>query len=183
MAELTDEKRERFAQMLAQGFKKAKAFRLAGWKPDRGNACRVSQEPAILARIEEIRATLPVVVEQPEPEIQQPQPGEKVTRESMTADIDLRILKAEAAGEWPTVAALTATRAKLHGLLLQEQAAASGGAELSDAALLEKMMAASRSAGARIEAWQFMRLMGMRDANGNTAGPLSPVTNSHLTRT
>ena len=76
-----------------------------------------------MARVAELRAQLPVEAEVMPPEVEAVRGG-KVTRESMTADIDLRIQKAEAAGEWPTVAALTATRAKLHGLLLQEQAVA-----------------------------------------------------------
>jgi hypothetical protein len=183
MAELEDEKRERFAQMLAQGFKKSKAFRLAGWKPDRGNASRVSREPAIVARVEEIKASLPALVVVPQIDVQidlaEDRRGEKVTRESMTADIDQRILKAEAAGEWPTVAALTQTRAKLHGLLLQEQAAAEGGAKIPDAELLKKIMEGVKATGAGIEPWQVMRLMGMHGPDGKIAGPSSPATNGH----
>jgi hypothetical protein len=125
MAELRDARREAFCQGLARGLKKTVAYRQAGYSGDRGNASRAAATAEVLQRVEEIRASMPVVQE---PEVMPPEveavKGEKVTRDSMTADIDLRIAKAEAAGEWPTVAALTATRAKLHGLLLQEQAVA-----------------------------------------------------------
>jgi len=184
MPELTDPRREKFAQLLAadlrQRPKKSRWHREAGFSGDSGNACTMSQEPEIMARVAEIRAQLPEVME---PAVLGPVGasgrGEKVTRESMTADIDEKIRLAQAAHEWPTVSALTATKAKLHGLLLQEQAAAEGGAQLSDAALLEKMVAHSRATGARVEPWQFMRMMGMRDANGNIAGPFSPARNGH----
>jgi hypothetical protein len=181
MAELEDKRRESMAQLLARGWKKARAYREAGFAPDRGNACRVANESSMLARVAELRAQLPVEAEVLPPEVEAVRGG-KVTRESMTQDIDRRIAMAEQQGEWPTVAALTATRAKLHGLLLQEQAAAEGGAQLSDAALLAKIMQGVKATGAGIEPWRLMRLMGMRDANGNIAGPLSPVPNGHTKR-
>jgi hypothetical protein len=63
MAELEDKRREVFAAAVARGLSKVAAHREAGFAGDTGNAARMAREPAVMARIEELRAEQPPVIE------------------------------------------------------------------------------------------------------------------------
>jgi phage terminase small subunit len=64
MGVLSNPKHERFAQHLFKGETADKAYQLAGYKENRGNACRLTQDENIVKRVEELqeRAALRVEV-------------------------------------------------------------------------------------------------------------------------
>lgn len=56
MATLKNPRHEKFAQALAAGSTAEQAYKLAGYSGHRGNAARLRQDAAVIARIEEIQA-------------------------------------------------------------------------------------------------------------------------------
>jgi hypothetical protein len=58
MAPLPDKRRERFAQLLAQGRKQGEAYALAGFQESDANASRLAKNAAIRARVDELRAAV-----------------------------------------------------------------------------------------------------------------------------
>jgi len=68
MAELEDKRREVFAAAVARGLSKVAAHREAGFAGDTGNAARMAREPAVMARIEELRAEQPPIIDVAAPE-------------------------------------------------------------------------------------------------------------------
>ena len=70
MSELTDKRREQFCVGVASGMSLTAAAKAAGYKGDKGNSSRMAKSPAVAARIQEIRDSLPpIVVSEPSPEI------------------------------------------------------------------------------------------------------------------
>lgn len=52
---LTNSRHERFAQELASGKTEDEAYRIAGYKPDRGNASRLTANDSVQARVAELQ--------------------------------------------------------------------------------------------------------------------------------
>jgi phage terminase small subunit len=56
MPQLKNPRHERFAQAVVAGKSAATAYREAGYKPDRGSACKLQQRPSICQRVAELLA-------------------------------------------------------------------------------------------------------------------------------
>lgn len=105
MPVLKNRKHELFAQELAKGKSEVEAYELAGYKPDDGNASRLTGDDRIRTRIEELLGKVADRVE--------------VTLESLMRDAEAaRLLAMKIDQPSAAVSALTA-RAKLAGLWIE----------------------------------------------------------------
>jgi hypothetical protein len=57
MQTLKNSRREKFADLVAQGLSFSSAYEQAGYRSHSGNACTLAQQPDVRARVEEIRAS------------------------------------------------------------------------------------------------------------------------------
>lgn len=111
MPVLGNPKHERFAQELAKGKTADEAYAAAGYKPDRGNACRLTAKDSVQARVAEIQERAAVRAE--------------VSVAGLTKELQ-EILALARGGE--TAGHLNAARqsvmdiAKLNGLVVDRQA-------------------------------------------------------------
>jgi phage terminase small subunit len=172
------EQLEKFCQLVASGRNYTAAAVESGYANDRASASRRARRPEVAARIEALRAAMPPVIEPAAPEPSGAGLGASGGKPNRIAEFEQ--IRDEALKRGHTSAAATAQRDLTKAERVVEKV---GDAQLSDAEMLAKAVAHSKATGARVEAWQFMRMMGMRDANGNIAGPLSPTTNGKLQRT
>lgn len=107
MTVLQNTRHEAFAQALAKGKTADEAYALAGYKPDRGNASRLTANDSILTRVAELQGRAAKKVE--------------VTVQTLAAELDeARVM---ALAEKQSSAAIQATmgKAKLFGLLVEKK--------------------------------------------------------------
>lgn len=109
MGVLSNAKHERFAQELAKGRTADEAYAEAGYKPDRGNASRLTANDSVQTRVAEIQERAAVRVE--------------VSLASITADLARIAQKAENLSESSGLSVARAAKmdiAKLHGLVVDK---------------------------------------------------------------
>ncbi len=104
---LPNPRHEAFAQALAKGKTADEAYALAGYKPDRGNASRLTANDSIQTRVAELQGRVAKKVE--------------VTVESLAAELEEA--RALAKGEKQSSAMVSATlgKAKLFGLIIDKK--------------------------------------------------------------
>lgn len=111
MPALENPKHERFAQELAKGKAADEAYAAAGYKPDRGNASRLTANDSVKARVAEIQERAAIRTE--------------ITVASITERLLAIAAKGEAAEEAPMLSVARASlmdAAKLNGLVVDRQA-------------------------------------------------------------
>jgi phage terminase small subunit len=109
MPTLTNPKHERFAQLLAKGETADEAYALAGYKPDRGNASRLTANDNVTKRVAEIQERAAIRTE--------------ITVASITERLLAIAEKAEAKDEAPMLSVARASlmdAAKLNGLVTEK---------------------------------------------------------------
>ena len=121
MPVLSNARHERFAQELATGKSASEAYGLAGFKPDRGAACRLSAKVNIRSRISELQGKA----------------AERalITVESLTDDLARIAKKAEELDGAPGLAVARAAKmdiAKLNGLIIEKQEVTATVRDISD---------------------------------------------------
>lgn len=106
MPTIKNPRHERFAQALAKGKTADQAYRLAGYKPNRGNASVLKSKESISARVAEILAKAA---------------GKAgVTIETITAEFEEDRAFARKMKHSSAALAATAWKAKLHGLMKEK---------------------------------------------------------------
>lgn len=113
MPALENPKHERFAQELAKGRTADEAYAEAGYKPDRGNACRLTAKDSVAGRVAEIQERAAIRTE--------------ITVASITDRLLAIAQKAEGKDEAPMLAVARASlmdAAKLNGLIIDKSAVA-----------------------------------------------------------
>lgn len=113
MPALTNQRQERFCQLLKQGIPRYRAYPLAGYSPDRRAPYRLSETSRIKARVAELTRHIAVKT--------------RVTVESISDDLDRITAGAEASEQWAAAKGAVETKAKLHGLLIDRKEAGAPG--------------------------------------------------------
>lgn len=111
MPVLGNPKHERFAQLLAKGLTADEAYEQAGYKPDRGNASRLTANHNVQTRVAEIQERAAIRAE--------------ITVASITERLLAIAEKAESKDEAPMLSVARASlmdAAKLNGLVVDRQA-------------------------------------------------------------
>jgi hypothetical protein len=104
---LKNAKRELFAQALAKGMPAVRAYKAAGYKPDRGAACRLSANVSVRARLHEL--------------LEKAAERTLVTIESMTAELEEVRRLAHDTRRLGAAVSATMAKAKIHGLLREKR--------------------------------------------------------------
>jgi hypothetical protein len=107
MPVLINARHEAFAQALAQGKSAIDAHKLAGYKPDRGAASRLSAKVSIRARVEELQGKVAKKVE--------------VTIETIAAELDEARDLAKAEKQSSPMVQASLGKAKLYGLIVDKK--------------------------------------------------------------
>lgn len=109
MSALSNPKHERFAQELAKGATADEAYQSAGYKPDRGNASRLTANDNVQQRVAEIQERAAVRAE--------------ITVADLTARLLAIAAKGEVSAEAPMLNVARASimdAAKLNGLIIEK---------------------------------------------------------------
>jgi hypothetical protein len=102
---LKNPKYEAYAQARFKGLSQDESYKLAGYKPDRGAAHRMSTLPLIVARVEELQARLAKKAE--------------VTVETIVAELDAAIRQARKLKQVGVMVNAINSKAKLYGLFVE----------------------------------------------------------------
>jgi hypothetical protein len=106
MAALKNTRRELFAQAVARGLCNCAAQQAANYKPDRGNAARLTANDSVAARIAELQ--------------QEAARSTKVTLESIISELNEAAAIAKERGQGQALVSVASLKAKLSGLLTEK---------------------------------------------------------------
>jgi hypothetical protein len=101
MPDRSNQRHERFAQLLAEGLPAAEAHAKAGYKPNRGNAAQLAKHPDVQARLKQINTKAAE--------------SAGITLELLLADAKRIQDAAEAKGQYAAAASTLKLRAELSG--------------------------------------------------------------------
>lgn len=107
MPVLSNPRHEAFAQALAKGKTADEAYALAGYKPDRGNASRLTANDSVRTRVEELQGKVAKKVE--------------VTVESLAAELEEARGLAKTEKQSSAMVSATLGKAKLFGLIIDKK--------------------------------------------------------------
>lgn len=105
MGPLRNQRHERFALALAEGHSIAESYTLAGYKQNRGNACRLNADESVQGRVAELQAGAAAKT--------------KVTLETILADLVDAAAVAKSKGQGQALVSAAMAKAKLLGLDIQ----------------------------------------------------------------
>lgn len=131
-------KQERFAELVAQGQHYAEAYRNAGYKHNRGNAAFLANKEHIKARVMRIKAKL---AEQHEQAAKQAAQAQRITTETLIAEVEEARVAALMAGQYSAAVAASKEKGVLAGLRVErsERGAPHEFADVSTAELLREL--------------------------------------------
>lgn len=107
MPALTNQRQERFCQLLKQGIPPFRAYPMAGYRPHNGEPYRLRENPRVKRRLAELTRHIAVKT--------------RVTVESITEELNAVTAGATAAEQFGAARAAIETKAKLHGLLVERK--------------------------------------------------------------
>jgi len=107
MPALSNQRQERFCQLVKQGVPPFKAYPLAGYKPNNGAPYRLAENGRVKRRIAELTKAMAMKT--------------RVTVESITAELDAAQELAKRVEQPGAAIQAIATKAKLHGLLIDRK--------------------------------------------------------------
>lgn len=107
MPVLKNAKHEAFAQALAKGMSASKAFKAAGFKPNRGNATRLKAKDSVSQRVTELLSKAAELT--------------LVSIDSVTSELEEARRMALLIKQPASAVSATMGKAKLHGLLVDKQ--------------------------------------------------------------
>jgi hypothetical protein len=113
MPALTNQRQERFCQLIKQGVPPYRAYPLAGYNANNGAPYRLAENVRIKRRLNELTRSLAVKT--------------RVTVESITEELDAIRDGANAALQFGAAKGAVETKAKLHGLLIERKEAGAPG--------------------------------------------------------
>ena len=130
MPALKNQRQERFCQLVKQGIPPYRAYPMAGYKPDEGAPYRLSGNVRVKRRIAELTKGLAMKT--------------RVTVESITAELDAAQELAKRVEQPGAAIQAIATKAKLHGLLIDRKETGQPG-EFQAAKTADEVLAAVRA--------------------------------------
>jgi hypothetical protein len=130
MPALRNHRQERFCQLIKQGIPPYRAYPMAGYKPDEGAPYRLSGNVRVKRRIAELTRGLAMKT--------------RVTVETITAELDEAAALAKRVEQPGAAIQAIATKAKLHGLLIDRKETGQPG-DFQAAKTAEDVLAAVRA--------------------------------------
>lgn len=130
MPALPNQRQERFCQLVKQGVPKLRAYDLAGYRPNHGAPYRLAENVRVKRRIAELTKGLAMKT--------------RVTVESITAELDAAQELARRVEQPGAAIQAIATKAKLHGLLIDRKETGQPG-DFAAAKTADEVLAAVRA--------------------------------------